>query len=453
MNRFKNKKILLSPHSPMTLALQKQLVDNNSNIIGFIDKNKTEKDIFKINQLKNINYDYIIILSPNHFDKIYQEYLKYIPQNIIYQANIKNNKYTFINNVTIYKREIKILPKDINIIRTKLVFISKDFISSNNKALYIYCIKNNINCTILTDNEIQIKELKRLNLPCTLLETDQADYEIAYAKFIIFDQGNYTYLPQLHKEQKTVQLWHGVGLKKMSKLTNIKYDYFISTSNWTNETNFKSVFLSHNFLNCGYPRNDNFKSISKDKLDTLFCDKYIYEFVRNKNEKKIILYMPTHRENSTKEPLNLETLNTKLININYYMIIKLHPFILKYYKSIEQKEYSNILFHNTQGDIYPILTYTDILISDYSSVIYDFLLLDKPIIFFIYDFKEYIKNTKLLFDYNEYSPGIKVQTQEELLNAIKQPDTFQEQRKIIRDKFFDTQNIDSSKKILDIISL
>ena len=174
MYKFKNKNILLAPHSPMSLALQTKLIDNNSNIVGFIDKNKTGKNIFKIENIKNLDYDYIIILSPNHFDAIYIEYLQYIPKSNIYKVTIKNNTYTFTNTINTKKREISIYPQDINIPRTKFVFISKDFISSNNKALYIYCIKNNIDCTILTDNTIQIKELQQLNLPFSFLNENNA---------------------------------------------------------------------------------------------------------------------------------------------------------------------------------------------------------------------------------------------------------------------------------------
>jgi CDP-glycerol glycerophosphotransferase (TagB/SpsB family) len=65
--------------------------------------------------------------------------------------------------------------------------------------------------------------------------------------------------------QKTIQMWHGVGLKKMSiSYKDYPYDYFISTSNWTNETNFKNVFIkTKNFLNYGYPRYD---VLLKEKL-------------------------------------------------------------------------------------------------------------------------------------------------------------------------------------------
>jgi hypothetical protein len=443
MHQFKNKKILLSPHSPMTLALRQKLESDGVEIIGFIDKNKKDK-------LDDIQYDYIIILSPNHFNAIYQNYIKYVSKDILYKATIQDNQYTFVNNFIFKQRNISILPCDLNIKRSKIVFISKSFITSNNKALYIYCINHNIECTILTDNIEQIEELKRNNLPFERLDTEQSDLEIAKAKYIIFDQANYTYLPKLHKEQKTIQLWHGVGLKDMALLDNITYDYFISTSHWTNETSFKNTFVAKEFLNCGYPRNDILIQNKENRFDTLFCDINIINDIQN-SDTKLILYAPTHRESNPAIPLDFEKLNEQLKSINYTMIIKFHPFVLKYYNNNSTISYSHIKFHNANGDLYPILKYFDILISDYSSIVYDFLLLDKPIIFFNYDIDEYNKNMLFLFDYDEYSPGLKVSTQDELVLAITSNDMYHERREIIKNKFFDSTKQTACKNILDKI--
>ena len=451
LKKFKNKIIYIAPHSPMTLALENYLKNLDINIIGFIDKNKNDKNITKIEKIREEDFDYIFILSSNHFIPIFQEYIKYVKREKIIQVNIKAGKYSFINNINISKKDFFYTPKDIEFKRKKVVFISKGFISANNKALYIYCLKNKIDATILTDNKEQIEELKQYKLPYEILDTKESDYEIAIAKYIIFDQGNYTYLPKLHYSQKTIQLWHGVGLKKMSKLTNITYDCFISTSNWTNETNFKNIFQAKSFLNFGYPRNDIFFR-QEDDLDLIFCDKQVHEIVKNNNYSKIVLYMPTHRENRTDLNLNFKKLNQKLQKIDTIFIVKIHPMILEYYQTAQNKDYSNIFFHNGYGDIYPLLKYVDILVSDYSSIVYDFLLLNKPIIFYNYDIDEYKKNVSLLFDYDEFSPGIKVKNQDELENSFSKKDEYREKREEIKNLFFDkiAQRV-CSKNIIDNI--
>lgn len=147
--------------------------------------------------------------------------------------------------------------------------------------------------------------------------------------------------------------------------------------------------------------------------------------------------MPTHRENRQGLNLDLTQLNKKLQEIDAIFVIKMHPFVLELYKNKPKEIFSNILFHNANGDIYPLLKHIDILVSDYSSIVYDFLLLDKPIIFYTYDLDEYQKNYQFLFDFNSYSPGVKVVNQQELEDAFSQQDNFQEQRKEIKNLFFD----------------
>lgn len=452
LKTYNNKNIYLAPHSPMTLALEKFLFNFDIKIKGFIDKNKTGKNIVRIEHLLAHTFDYIFIFSPNHFVAIAKEHCNYISQEKIVKVNLLNGKYSFNNNFSFDKREFFYIPKNIEFDRKRIVFISKGFITANNKALYLYCLKNDIKTTILTDNKEQITELIQNNLPFEILDTKEADYEIAIAKFIIFDQGNYSYLPPLHSSQKLVQLWHGVGLKQMSKISHITYDYFISTSNWTNETNFKNIFSAKEFLNCGYPRNDIFCQ-EEEKLDFLFCDKDILKTILKNKDKKIILYAPTHRENNNSIALNFDSLNEKLKQLNTIFIVKLHPFILEFYSKIEEKNYSHIFFHNVYGDIYPLLKYIDILVSDYSSVVYDFLLLNKPIIFYIYDINEYTKNVSLLFNFDEYSPGIKVSSEDELIESFFKEDTYKEKREQIRDRFFEKKEQLASKNILDTILL
>ncbi len=138
---------------------------------------------------------------------------------------------------------------------------------------------------------------------------------------------------------------------------------------------------------------------------------------------------------------------------NAFFILKLHPFVSKLY---ENKNFSNIVFYESQSDIYPILKYTDILITDYSSVYFDFLLIDKPIVFFDYDYEEYSSNMNgFVYDYEENAPGDKVKTQIELEKSIEEilneKDLFKEQRIHVLKKFFKYVDCNSSDRIKDIM--
>ena len=120
------------------------------------------------------------------------------------------------------------------------------------------------------------------------------------------------------------------------------------------------------------------------------------------------------------------------------------------------KGFTNVYFHSTQGDIYPTLKYTDLLVTDYSSIYFDFLLLDRPIVFYDYDFKEYINNMGgFFYNYEENAPGIKVKTQKEMQDAVIQSlscmDSFAEQRKLVSDRFHTYKDEYSSNRIIESV--
>jgi len=464
---FENKKVFIAPHTPRTTMFQNALKDKFENIevLGFLDNFKEEKGILKPNDLdESFSYDYILILSQNHFEPIYKEYKKLFPLKKIIKVDIKNEEYFFFDWKDIFLDKIKSIPQNIKLFsyklmiktfdlfsRKKIVFLSRSFISSNNKALYIDCLKKKMDVIILTDNNGQLQTLRDLNFPCAKLNSFISYFYLATAKNVIIDQGNSIYyLPYLSEKQKTIQLWHGVPLKRMNKLIGYKYDYFVGTSNFVNETSLGKVVQAYEYKDYGYPRNDLLTK-EHDELDLLFCDKKLYELSKNN---KIIVYMPTHRESRNDVPIDFKQLNKKMKELNCYFIVKFHPFVIQFYEEVvNSKEYSNILFHSIHGDIYPLLKYTDILISDYSSIYFDFLFVDKPLIFFDYDRKEYEDNIKgFVYSYDEYAPGKKVQSQndleKEIEDILKGNDLFKEDREKSLEKFFTHKDNDSSKRIV-----
>jgi CDP-glycerol glycerophosphotransferase (TagB/SpsB family) len=472
MNRFLNKKILIAPYSPLTQKFAKFLKTNlNIEIIGFIDLNKTGNNIYKADKIYELKTDAILIFSPNHFTPIYKNLQNYLSKKDIYKIDLINDKYILFDyyqllyqnmkkyTLSIYNKTKKLFLKNLSLIIDKLkirrelsVFIAEDFIDANIKHLFLYYIKNNKKAILLTNNKTQQQEFKKYNLPTATLFGWMGYFYTAIAKNIYLDHFILDYLEYTSPSQITIQLWHGVGLKPIQDRSKYHYNYFISTSDWTNESNFKKVFKADHFLNLGYPRNDILLKDTEDSLDLILCDMQIYNSIQEnrKNGIKSILYMPTFRENGFENfPLNFKTLNNSMQELNIRFYVKLHPFVLKQYmESIKQEKYSNIIFYNTQGDIYPILKYVDILITDYSSIAYDFLFLNRPIIFFNYDYDEYIKyredaiGNKFLFDYYSYTPGIKVQCQNQLVKEIKSihMNNTDKQRERIKVKFFKNIN-------------
>ncbi|MGB3962060.1 MAG: CDP-glycerol glycerophosphotransferase family protein, partial [Sulfurimonas sp.] len=470
-----DKKVYIAPFTPKTTMFASELQEQHSfTFLGFLDNFQEGANISKPSHI-NKEFDLILILSANHGNAIFEDFSRKLPQKKLIKVEQNHGVYHFLEPQEVEKslQQHKSTKRKQNFLRLfikmldfynckrkKIVFISKGSITSNNKALFIHCYKEGLDVVMLTDNQEQYKELQTLNMPVVWLESWRAYRLMAQAKFTLQDQANITQeIMLLGPKQKTLQMWHGIPLKRLNKLTTFSYDYLISTSDFVNETTLSKVIEAKEYKDFGYPRNDLFLQESHDAYDLLFCDKTIYNFVKEKfgTNHKIALYMPTHRESNkaAKIPLDFEKLNAFLSANNMTLIVKLHHFVQKLY---EDENYSNIFFHTTHGDIYPLLKYTDILITDYSSVYFDFLLLNRPIIFFDYDKEEYEANMQgFLYDYESFTPGVHAKTQEELHEALQKTlycdeDDFREQREKLCERLYTNKDAKSAERIMERIN-
>jgi CDP-glycerol glycerophosphotransferase len=118
-------------------------------------------------------------------------------------------------------------------------------------------------------------------------------------------------------------------------------------------------------------------------------------------------------------------------------------------------KYKNILCYDAICDIYPALSLFDVLITDYSSIYFDYLLLNRPIIFFPYDYESYIaKDKELLFDYLQITPGPVCKSQDEVEKALLEIDTYEfaKKRKEISELVFDYHDSDASTRLWKILA-
>lgn len=484
MHNFNGQRVYIAPHTPRTTMFQKTFSTYfpDAIFLGFLDKVKKADDICAVEEIIHTSYDAILILSQNHFESIYAHYSRIIPLPKLYKVDIIDNRYIFFDRRTIFKQKLlslsnrcklAVLTYAIKLInwlklpRKKTVFLAKSFTGTNTKMLYLYGVAHHHDVILLSDNIAQCKELKKYALPFAPLFSWRAIKEIAFAKIVIQDQGNYTApLLLLSPQQQTIQMWHGIPLKRMNLLTNITYDALISPSDYVNKTSLNHVIQAKHSYDFGYPRND---LVLKEHTshDLLFCDQDLYYFAKSHfgTAQKVIVYMPTHRESATEIgassipliPLDFYTLDLKLKALNSFLIVKLHPFVMQFYQSFSpQNGYERILFHSAQGDIYPILKYTDILITDYSSVYFDFLLLKRPILFFDYDYEEYSGNMGgFVYNYHEVATGEKVKTQSELeqtlASLLQGNDTYHEMRQAVLNQFYTFHDAHSSRRITEAL--
>jgi len=449
-------------------------------IMGFVDKAKEGKDIYPLPEVNKLKFDYILILSANHFESIYAEHQSLIPIDKILKVIIRNNVYRFLPLGAIRSEKLRAFPLKIQMFalgllvrfislirikRTRITFVAKSFVGSNVKALFLHAEKCSDDVILMTNNKRQLEQFKSNGFPATFLHSFRAIWNLASSEVVIQDQGNCTEpLMRLSSQQRTIQLWHGVPLKRMNRLGNFTYDYMVSTSDYVNETSLAEVIMAKDYHDFGYPRNDMLLK-DHEAHDLLLCDQDLYELAKQHfgGETKVIVYMPTHRESATTIgenppaliPLDFRSLDQSLGQLGCILIVKLHPFVRQFQQEHQpERDYNNIHFHSAEGDIYPVLKYTNLLITDYSSIYFDFLLLDRPIVFFDYDYDEYSSNMNgFVYDYNTFAPGPKVKDQKELVSELERQicgnDMFDDERKQTRDKFFSHQDNKSSMRIYE----
>lgn len=347
--------------------------------------------------------------------------------------------------------------------------------TGNPKYFYLYLLnKRNSGYSpfwITRDQKIY-HTLKKDLKPVVYLYSFSGIWKILRAKYLLIEvvAQDITGTTFLLGNFNIINLWHGVGLKKLdfdSRPKNLFYRllYFfwskehelynvVISSSTEFEATHKDYFKNNKIIVAGYPRNDIFFA---DKKNVNF--KYKNEF---KKYKKIIAYLPTFRDNlNSIEPFskfNLIEINSYLLRNNYLFVIKSHPLPTLLANKSTFDNYSNIIdFSNKIDDPQELLVFVDILITDYSSAASDFCLMNKPIIFYPYDYEDYIKNRELIYDYYKILPGPFANNEEEFLQKIKDIDNifsdslYQKKYldyKLLFNKFIDG---DSSRRIYELM--
>ena len=184
---------------------------------------------------------------------------------------------------------------------------------------------------------------------------------------------------------------------KLKRLEKSKYSLYIAACEFTRDI-FQRVFSTEKVIITGYPRNDILFNYELYQMES------IHETLETDNYNAIILYAPTYRElNTLINPLadkDWRYINEKCADNNILFLIKQHP----YANSINFSEtLSNVKDISSKlSDIQELLYLTDILITDYSSVMFDYSLLNRPIILFIYDYDDYKNNVGFYIDLNDF---------------------------------------------------
>ena len=152
----------------------------------------------------------------------------------------------------------------------------------------------------------------------------------------------------------------------------------------------------------------------------------------------------------------LERLNNYITKTDTLFLIKAHYHYNKIMEDID-KNYNNIRIVPERTDIQELYLITDILITDYSSTMFDFSLLDRSILLYPYDLEKFSKNPGLYYDLDEIAPGPIFLNFNDLINGIKNIEEYEKdykrKREMIRNKFNKFIDGNSTKRLLDYLNI
>ena len=169
------------------------------------------------------------------------------------------------------------------------------------------------------------------------------------------------------------------------------------------------------------------------------------------------MFAPTFRGNGQQsahypmEVLDMERLYENL-HEEYIFLYKIHPFVKNDFSIPYQ--YSDFYYDfSSYREINDLLFITDILITDYSSVCFEFALLNKPMLFFAFDVEEYVRTRDFYYEFHTFIPGPLVRTAEEIVQKIQQRNFNMEKIEPFVRYFFDDLDGKSSERVVDQIIL
>lgn len=253
-------------------------------------------------------------------------------------------------------------------------------------------------------------------------------YELSTAKFWVDNTRKQSFITK-RPEQFYIQTWHGgVALKRIEKDVEASLDkeyvntaikdskninLLIASSDWGEKMMRRAFWYDGEIIKASSARLDPLFKKDKEKEDA------IKKSLNIPLDKKILLYAPTFRKTNDREVYNIDfealrrELNNKFNN-EWVIVTKLHPNI----SNEAFKKDINIIDLTKYQDITDLYLVSDILITDYSSTMFDFSLQEKPVFLFCTDINEYVNDRNFYFDINNL-PYSLATNNKELINNIK----------------------------------
>jgi CDP-glycerol glycerophosphotransferase (TagB/SpsB family) len=316
--------------------------------------------------------------------------------------------------------------------RNKKLFVYAD--NNLNSSIYLFCYASEqddgFEHVYITPYEEVKKKLSSLGYKVALRWSLYGLYVALRASVYVVSSSKGQINNHLSKGAILINLWHGISVKKIGLMTykeNKKYqdklkefsEYkLIPSTSWLTQKCFMEAFAksAEETPVWGEARND-FLVRHKGKINSDYLSRLLG--LQCKDYRKIVGYFPTFRDYGLWDSgIDYDTLNSQLLENNDLLIIKPHP---KDAVFNEVEDRSNIkIIKRSDGwqDAYEMLVGIDVLITDYSSLAYEYILLERPVILYTPDYDKYVTDRELWIEYMAIAPSKPVSTFQDLSEEL-----------------------------------
>jgi CDP-glycerol glycerophosphotransferase (TagB/SpsB family) len=394
-----NSSFYISPKSALTQNLLEYIQTHyhNTTFLGYVDNYSGDSDVIKPNQIQQSHT--VLLYSPNHWDKIFgwssqkillvereegaYDFRAYLPALITKRlGSIKKQLQRWlIAHIRWFES------------RSHIMFLNPALFDNNSRVTYeALQQEGSLHLYHSSDN------LEVMSSGATPLYSWRFLWQMLRASVVVQDHIMPFEDKSLTESKTSLYLDHSIPPKRAQEIyRSYQFDHMISTSEYTTQL-LKEVYGYGvgEYHVTGYPRDHLWQEQNPQSYKHLIGE---YRWV--------VVYMPTFRENSfERNPLDFDRLNQMCQEYNILFVLKMHPFTKIYgLDAIKEGEYSHIKWFETSEDIHPFLAMSDMLITDYSGIYFDYLLLDRPILLFWYDKEAYQLHRGLIDEFDELVVG------------------------------------------------
>lgn len=365
------------------------------------------------------------------------------------------------------------------------VFVGGTYFGDNIKYAWLAATERaaavDAQCWFLPFNAEQAKQVRAMGgrcLPHTHSEWSADDLHVALAAAVVVISdhllGSNPYATALLAGARQVQLWHGVSIKEIG-LRNLlplkhmspqmarvlrtcgRFSRFVGTAA-QHEPEWRRWFSFERYAPIGYPRNDVLyrEPAGHDLVNVDMAAWQQAGDVRARGG-RVFLYAPTFRDANRAQWIlqaGLERIARAIAEAGDCLIVNMHPVEQPSVPEIA-KSLPGVCFVAPRTDVYPLLTRTSVLITDYSSIMFDFLLLDRPVLLFRPDHQDYVTRSRKLFDAKlETPPGpvaSHAQGLVELIRKTDEPAAVRNARRALMAALHDRRDGGSADRLLSVL--